>query len=86
MLGVALTVASIPLPGLAGQLTVGNAVNEIVIVAGYLGVGAVVARRQPWNPIGPRARARVGMGRRARPTPGSRAFPGRSVSRYTLLT
>jgi hypothetical protein len=48
---VALTVASIPLAGLARHLSVGNAVNEIVVIAGYLGVGAVVARRQPRNPI-----------------------------------
>jgi MFS family permease len=51
-LDVALAAAWIPLAGFARQLTVANVVSEVVVVGGYLCVGALVARRQPRNPIG----------------------------------
>jgi hypothetical protein len=51
-LDVALAAAWVPLAGLAHQLDVGNAVNEVVVIVGYLCVGALVARRKPRNPIG----------------------------------
>jgi hypothetical protein len=51
-LDVAVAAAWIPLAAYARQLTVANVVSDIVIVGGYLCVGAVVARRQPRNPIG----------------------------------
>jgi hypothetical protein len=51
-LDVVLAAAWIPLASFARQLTVGNAVNEVVVIVGYLFVGALVARRQPRNPIG----------------------------------
>jgi hypothetical protein len=50
--GVALAAAWIPLAGFARQLTVANIVSEVVVVGGYMCVGALVARRQPRNPIG----------------------------------
>lgn len=50
--GVALAAAWIPLAGIARQLTVANIVSEVVVVGGYMCVGALVARRQPRNPIG----------------------------------
>ena len=49
---VALAAAWIPLAGFARQLTVANIVSEVVVVGGYMCVGALVARRQPRNPIG----------------------------------
>ena len=51
-LDVALAIAWIPLAGAARQLTVANVVSEVVVVGGYLCVGALVARRLPGNPIG----------------------------------
>jgi hypothetical protein len=51
-LDVALALAWVPLLGFAHQLTAGNVVNQVVVIVGYLCVGAVVARRQPRNPIG----------------------------------
>jgi hypothetical protein len=52
--GVALVLlaASIPLAGLAHQLTVGNDGGKTVVLAVYVVVGVVVARREPGNPIG----------------------------------
>jgi hypothetical protein len=51
-LDVALAVAWIPLASFARQLTVANVVSEVVVVGGYLCVGALIARRLPRNPIG----------------------------------
>ena len=49
---LALLAASIPLAGLAQQLTLGNDGGRTVVLAAYVVVGVVVARREPRNPIG----------------------------------
>lgn len=47
-----LLAASIPLAGLIHRLTVGNNGGQTVVLAVYVVVGVVVARREPRNPIG----------------------------------
>ena len=47
-----LAVATWTLTGLAHQLTIRDVVSGLVFVLIYAGVGVVVARRQPRNPIG----------------------------------
>jgi hypothetical protein len=51
-LALVLTAASIPLAGLVHQLTLLNNGPAVPIFLIYAGVGVVVARRQPRNPIG----------------------------------
>ncbi len=52
VLVLVLAVATSMLTGLAHQLTIRDAVAGLVFVLMYAGVGVVVARRQPGNPIG----------------------------------
>lgn len=47
-----LTAISVPLASPAHQLTFSNVASEVVVILIYTGVGVVVARRQPRNPIG----------------------------------
>ena len=51
-LALGLGAAAIALIGLAGQLTIHNGGAGVVIVLTFAGVGVLVARRQPRNPIG----------------------------------
>jgi hypothetical protein len=52
VLALVFAVATATLTGLAHQLTIGGLVSVSVLVVIYAGVGLVVARRQPRNPIG----------------------------------
>jgi hypothetical protein len=49
---LALLAASIPLAGLIHQLSFGNNGGQTIVLAVYVVVGVVVARREPRNPIG----------------------------------
>ena len=49
---LALTAAWVPLAGLVHQATVLNIGPAVPIILIYAGVGLVVARRQPRNPVG----------------------------------
>ncbi len=51
-LGLALTAVSVPLASPVPQLALNNVVTEAVIVLAYGLAGALIARRQPRNPIG----------------------------------
>jgi hypothetical protein len=52
VLALVLGAAALALVGLAGQLTIHDGGAGVVIVLTFAGVGVVVARRQPRNPIG----------------------------------
>ena len=51
-LAVTLAAATIALVSLDGQLTTTSTVESVTIVSAFTGVGVVVARRQPRNPVG----------------------------------
>ena len=52
MAGLALLLATAPLAAMTHRLTVSNVGSDIVLFLAFAGVGLVVARRQPRNPVG----------------------------------